>query len=121
MKKLRNITAETRAQLAEANTVDKDVITDFSSLVKHCFDKFYPKLMVDRSNPGILKVFKLNNECPPDLDFSLTITDDFKVQAYRGHKKIVVRDLINGFTSKICKHSQVETLIERLEKTPLAL
>ena len=117
----RNITAETRAQLAKANTVDEDVITNFSSLVKHCFDKFYPNLMVDRSSPGILKVFKLNNESPPGIDFSLTITDDFKVQAYRGHKKIVVRDLINGFTNKICKYSQVETLIEQLEKTPLDL
>ena len=105
----RNVTAESRAQLAQANVVDEDIITDFTNLVKHCFDNYYTKMMVDRSKPGILRIAKLNNECPPDLYFSLIITDDFKVQAYRGHKKVVVRDLINGFTNKITNYSQVET------------
>ena len=95
----RNVTAEARTKAAQADVVDEDIIVNFSQLVKHCFDHYYTDMSVNCSNPGTLRISKLNDECPPDLDFALIITDDFKVQAFRGHKQVYGRDLINGFTN----------------------
>ena len=100
----RNVTAEAWAEHQQAVFVDKDVIYNFEGLENHCFDKFYSKLFVTLSN-GSLKICKLDDECPPDLKYSLIIHDDFKVDAYRGRKKIVTRDIISGFTNQLTRYS----------------
>ena len=113
--------SESEAKLALANVVDGDIITIFSSLMKHCSNNYTKEMLVDCSKPDILTISKLNDGCPPSIDFSLIINDDLKVQAYRGHKKVTVRDLINGFKNQITHYSQVKKMIIRLEKTPLDL
>ena len=114
----RNVTAEARSERFEEQLVDEDLIVDFDHLVSHCFNEYYGKLFVNKSN-GTLKISKLDDESPPDLKYCLVIHDDFKVEAFRGRKKIATRDIVDGFTCQLSRYSQIGAILDRLESTPL--
>ena len=114
----RNVTAESRSKMLEEQKVDEDIIGDFSTLTSHCFDRFYGKYFVNISSDS-LKISKLDDESPPDLKYCLIIHKDFKVEAYRGRKKIPTRDIIKGFSAKLERFSQIDKILNRLEDTPL--
>ena len=104
--------------MLEEQKVDEDIIGDFSTLTSHCFDRFYGKYFVNISSDS-LKISKLDDESPPDLKYCLIIHKDFKVEAYRGRKKIPTRDIIKGFSAKLERFSQIDKILNRLEDTPL--
>ena len=57
---------------------------------------------------------------PPSIEYSLFVKNDFHIEAYRGKKKIIVRDmLIQNFSFTLSKFSEFDTLVKRLEQTPL--
>ena len=56
---------------------------------------------------------------PPKLAFSLTIYEKFSISCYKGATKVPRNNLINGFTYKIEKYSQVVNLIEKLRNAPI--
>ena len=70
-----------------------DSIESFCDLQRYCV-KFSPEHLVDVSNPTAIKILQLNG-FPPEVEFSLNIQDDFHVEAYRRHRKVPTRDLIN--------------------------
>ena len=49
------------------------------------------------------------------------IHDNFHIDAYRRRKKIPIRDLIDGFSNKISKFSQIDAIIDRLKSTLVEL
>ena len=53
---------------------------------------------------------------PPKLTFSLTIFKDFSILCYRGCTKVSCNDLINGFSYKVERYSQIFAILERLRK-----
>ena len=114
----RNVTAEARSLNTQEQFVDEDLVVNFDELVSHCFDRYYGKLFVNIST-GSLKISKLDDESPPDLKYCLVVHDDFKVEAYRGRKKIVTRDIISGFTNQLTRYSHIGEILDRLENTPL--
>ena len=99
----RNIDAETRRKNDEPNTekTDPDFIESWSSLEE------YRIILIDI--PGD----------PPKLTFSLTIFKDFTISCYKGFTKVAHNDLINGFTYKLEKYSQIVALLERLRGTEI--
>ena len=113
----RNVTAEARAEAARSIEEAVDNIDSYANLVKYC-TKFSPELVVDTSDPTTIRILQLNGR-PPEIEFSLFIKDEFHVEAYRKHMKVLTRDLINGFFSTVMKYSQIDMIIDRLKSTPV--
>ena len=63
-----------------------------------------------------IKVIKFAGE-PPEVEFSVILRNNFKVDAYRRKRKIAVRDIIDGFSNCVSKYSQIEAIISRLNST----
>ena len=53
---------------------------------------------MDSANPEFIKTFKFDDAFP-EVECSQLIKADFHVEAYKGHMKIVTRDLVNTFSS----------------------
>ena len=51
---------------------------------------------------------------PPQLSSSITIFKDLTILCYRGFTKVPCNDLINGFSYKVEKCSQIHAVLERL-------
>ena len=64
-------------------------------------------------------MFNFDDAFPREVEYSLLIKAEFRVEAYKGHMKIVTRDLINTFSCKVTKFSHVDQIIDRLENTPV--
>ena len=48
--------------------------------------------------------------------FSLEIFKDYAISCFKGNTKIRSNDLINSFTHKIEKFTQIELILERFKK-----
>ena len=55
-------------------------------------------------------------EIPPQMLFALEIFKDYTISCFRGNTKTCSNDLINSFTHKIEKFSQIELVMERLKE-----
>ena len=84
---VRTVTAESRA--ARENLGDE--ILSWNDIIKNC--KKLDRGLILKSKNTCIKIFKLSGE-PPDVEFSLFLHNDFRVDAYRRMKKIVLRDII---------------------------
>ena len=87
-------------------------------VVKYC-KKFYRDLIAKSENTCI-KIFKLSSE-PPDVEVSVFLHNDFRVDAYRRMKKIPLRDIIGGFSNCVNKFSQIDAIISRLNATSIEI
>ena len=85
-------------------------------VIKYC-KKLYRDLIVKSENTRI-KIFKLSGK-PPDVEVSVFLHNDFRVDAYRRMKKIPLRDIIDGFSNCVNKFSQIDAIISRLNATPI--
>ena len=83
--------------------------------MKYC-GKFAPDLMVNRDDTSI-NILKIEG-MPPNIEYSLYIYANFRVDAYKYREKIPVRDLINGFSNIVDKCFQVDVIVTRLRDTP---
>ena len=70
-----------------------DTIVSFGILRKGCY-KFSQELSVDLSGNRAIKMMKLNG-FPPDIEFSLLITDNLHIHSYGHHMKVQAYDLFN--------------------------
>ena len=55
-------------------------------------------------------------EISPRMLFPLEIFKDYTISCFKGNTKICSNDLINSFTQKIEKFSQVKLILERFKK-----
>ena len=114
----RNVTADSRTLYAAAREDALDVVDSFSNILKYCAVLYCPEHLVDVFNPTSIKIVKLNG-FPPDVEYYLLIKDDFHVETYWRHMKVLIRDLINWFSSTVTKYSQIDTIVDRLKSTLL--
>ena len=114
---LRNVTAEARTRRTSENIVDPDIVVNFADLANYC-EKFSPYHYVDNTNPHSVKIFKLDDNFPPKVKYSLLVSDEFHVEAYRGNQKIVTRDIINRFHNTLQNFSHLDSILDRLGNTP---
>ena len=113
----RNITANWRALKAACREKELDTIDSWDMVSEYC-SKFSPEHVVDISVSNVFKIFKFKN-WPPEVEYSILIKDDLQVEAHRRRMKIATRDLINGFTNTLCRYSQIDKIIHRLQSTPI--
>ena len=110
------ITAESRRLNEEARKLEADRIASFDQIFNYC-TKFSPEhILIQESNA--VKIVKLNG-WPPEVDYSILVTNDRRVIAYKKNFKISTRDLVNGFTNAVDKFSQIDAIINRLKETPI--
>ena len=56
---------------------------------------------------------------PPEVEYSVFLYNDFQVDAYRRKMKIAIRDIIDGFSNRVSKYSQIDAIIARLIAKPV--
>ena len=109
----RNVDADSRRAADELRNAepDPDLIVRWEGLEDYC-----NQLDVDivKRQDRILLTEILGD--PPKLTFSLTIFKDFLILCYRGCTKVSCNDLINGFSYKVERYSQIFAILERLRK-----
>ena len=93
-------------------------VRGWDDLVRYC-SKFSPEFIVDCSTNDVIKILKLADGVPPEIELSLFIKSDFHVEAYKRKKRLLTRDIIDGFFNIVKKYSQVDAPIDRLQNTPL--
>ena len=96
----------------------KLVLKQFVNLIQY-YAKFTNGRVADSANPEFIKMFKFDDAFLPEVEYSLLIKADFRVETYKGHMKIVTGDLVNMFSCKVTKFSHVDQIIDRLENTPV--
>ena len=103
----RKVDAASRRECAEKKSQkrDPDLIVNWDSLEKHC-----DKLDVDVIKKVDRIILTDISGDPPSLIFSLTIFNDFTISCYKGFTKVPHNDLINGFTYKVEKYSQIHNV-----------
>ena len=106
----RLITAESR----ELEAKSRDQIVNWQGVIKYC--KEFKNSFIVKTNEHEIKLLEISSE-PPNVEFSLTVHDDYSVVAYRRHRKISIRDLIGGFSNRVSHYSNIDAIIERLKST----
>ena len=84
------ITAESRRLRTQIRELEVDKINSFSQIHDYCL-KFSPEHAVIRESQ-VTKIIKLNG-WPPEVEYSVLISEDYHVIAYRKHFKVDTRDL----------------------------
>ena len=116
----RGVTAEERqARVATIETSRKkslDKFADWSSLKKYCKGL---DLLFSESSEGIT-LFCLSGGNPPLVKFSVSISPSFTVTCFVNKTKIPVAHLIDSFSHKLEKRSQLQNVIS-CEATPDAI
>ena len=78
----RNVTAESRALLAAGRDEVANVVRSCDDLVRYC-SKFSPEFSVDCFTNDVIKILKLADGVPPEVELSLFIKSDFHTNARR--------------------------------------
>ena len=84
------ITAESRCLRTQIRELEVDKINSFSQIHDYGL-KFSPEHAVIRESQ-VTKIIKLNG-WPPEVEYSVLISEDYHVIAYRKHFKVDTRDL----------------------------
>ena len=56
---------------------------------------------------------------PPVLVFSIILYSDYRVECYKYGYRIPIRDLLGGYSAKLEKYSQVQSIIDRVRNFEL--
>ena len=91
---------------------DPNLIVSWNDLEEYC-----DQLVVDviKKEDRVIQCEISGN--PPTVSFSLAISSNLSILCYRGSTKVSCNDLINGFTYKIGRYSQIPNILERLMKS----
>ena len=107
----RKVSAEARASSSAAaeNPPDEDIIIGWDQFKSHCQELEHP-IAIAAAGLTILGISPAS-QFPPTLIFSIFVGTDFKVKCYKNSSLIPVRHLINGFTLKLERFSQLRKII----------
>ena len=94
----------------------RDTIPNWIELVNYC--KTFERDYYLKMDEEVLKIFKRSGE-PPEVEFSVFLHSDYRIEAYRRRKKIVLRNIIDGFSNRVKRYSQIDSIIDRLKTTPI--
>ena len=111
----RNVSASSRSENTRKLEEELDKIDSWSSMVDYCQKKFTPELLVDTSVEKVLRLVKLTAASPPSVEFSIVISDDYHVEAYKGTQKVAIRDLVEGFHITVQKYSHIDNVVDRMK------
>ena len=110
----RNVSTDARSEYARKLEDEMDKIESWNSMVDYCQKKFTPQLLVDTSVEKVLRLVKLTTTSPPSVEFSVIITENYHVEAYKGKQKVPIRDLVEGFHITVQKYSHIDDIVERM-------
>ena len=74
-------------------------------------------LLCDLST-DVIKLYYIEG-MPPSIIYSIFINGDLKVTAYKGNYSINLRDVIASLDWKIHKFSEVDAIIDKVQKFPM--
>ena len=109
----RVVSAEPRAIATEQRQLkpaqELDQIRSWDHLILHCQSLG----LLDHENQTGITIFSLHEpqNQPPSISFSINIAFDFKVISFKNQTKVPIRDIL-GFTCKLERFSQLETMID---------
>ena len=108
----RNIDSDSRQNSAKNLELQKDCIVSWEKLEIFC--NTLPDVTVIRNVESLILAEVVG--IPPKMAFSLQIFRDYTISCYKGYTKVTYNDLINSFSHKIEKYSQVIDILNRLKK-----
>ena len=103
--KAKNVDADNQERLRR---LQSDMITSWETLEMFC-----KGLIVSIVNNDDSMILTVIYGIPPRMTFSLQIFKDYSTSCYKGYTKVAYTDLVNSFTHKIEKYSQVKDIMER--------
>ena len=108
----RNVDADSRRKADEDKSCvpHPDLIVSWDDLLHYC--RQLPVDVVKKEDRMILSEIAGD---PPCIQYSLSIFKDLSILSYRGSTKVHCNDLINGFTYKIERYSQIPVILERVK------
>lgn len=111
----RRIDYESRQSVDTASKANNiiDKISDWSGFVKKC--KEMPLTMILKEDKLLLLEFN-TDKIPPEIDFSMEITHNFKLKAFKGSHEITTRDVIKGFSAKLQTYNELSLVINKLRE-----
>ena len=96
----------------ESNNIE-DKIRDWAGLVTKCTNM--PLTMIIKED-NILLLQLNTDKCPPEIDFSIVITQNFKLKAFKGSREVTTRDVIKGFSAKLETYTELSLVIDKLQE-----
>ena len=110
----RNVSSESRAKRTKREDKQRNNIGSWDDLKIYCKSL---DLLCDLSN-DFIKLYYIEG-MPPSIIYSIFINDDLKVTAYKGNYSINLRDVIASLDWKIHKFSEVDAIIDKVQKFPM--
>ena len=108
---VRKVDSESRSSSAKQLELKRDFIVSWEKLEIFC--KTLDVTVINSEESLILtEVVGI----PPKMTLSLQSFKDYSISCYKGYTKVTYNDLINSFTHKIEKYSQVIDIIKRLKE-----
>ena len=90
------------------NTIDVDIIPDWDGFIGHCQDLKMPILTTDAG----ITLLGMLTDSPTSFLYSIEISSEFNIKCYKQSSSIPVRNLINAYTSKLERFSQLKVVID---------
>ena len=106
----RCIDSTSRRERSRLDALEKDTINDWTSLKKYCANM---SDLTFRETEDSIDLFKFEG-FPPELLFSVNITKEMKVVAFKKRMQIPLRDIIQSFSAELKYFSEVRAIIEKL-------
>ena len=109
----RNVSAESRAKRIKVDAEKCDLIGCWNDLRTYCANI---NLASDFGN-DIIKRYHI--EGMPPMLYSIFISRDMTVSAYKGNSSITLRDVIPSFDWKIRLFSELDNIVNKVRKVPM--
>ena len=95
--KRRSVDSNSRHERSKLNKMEKDTIKDWTDLKNYCAN--IPDISFHATDDAI-DLIKLEG-FPPQVNFSICITKEMKVSAFKKHMQVPLRDIIRSFTAEL--------------------
>ena len=110
----RNVSAESRAKRTKLDLEQRDFIGCWDDLRTYCETVD----LVSDLGTDFIKLYHIEG-MPPTIIYSIFISRDMKVTAYKGSSSINLRDVIASLDWKIRRFSEVDSIIDKVRKFPM--
>ena len=107
--KSRKVDSESRSEAQKKEERERDKIKNWKSLVNFC--KKLPLLFTQ--NQDSIQLIRLE-ETQPEVLFSISISNDFKVCCYKKGVKVPMREILTAFSAKLEFYSEINEMITKL-------
>ena len=110
----RNVSAESRAKRAKLDDDQRNLIKCWDDLKTYC----QGLSLVCDLRTELINLYCIEGK-PPSIIYSITISIDMKICAFKGNSEVSIRDVVPSFDWKLRRYSELDDIMKKVRTYPM--